>query len=392
MNVAFIPVRGGSKSIRLKNIRPLCGKPLVYWTVKAACECRAIDKVYIATDSDTIRDAVLSFCKGSERDIFSKAEVISRSAESASDTASTESAMLEFAQKYVFENIVLVQATSPLLTASDLDRGFDEYRESGCDSVLSVVRQKRFCWETDENGNVCPVNYDVFARPRRQDFNGFLVENGAFYITSKRSLLSSGNRVSGTVRSVEMDEASYFEIDEPDDWMVIEAIMRKKGMSSAPDLSGIKMLLTDCDGCLTDNGMYYSEKGDELKKFNTRDGMGLGLLRERGIITGIITSEKVDLNRRRSKKLKLDILEEGCRDKLCVVKRICKERGLTLDEVCYIGDDINDIEAVRAVGFGCCPADAMSQVIDSADYVAKTMGGRGVVREVAELILNSEGK
>ena len=125
MNVAFIPVRGGSKSIPLKNIKPICGKPLVYWTIKAACGCRHIDRVYVATDSGKIRDTVKSFKKGIEAEIFSKAEVIGRSAESASDTASTEFAMLEFAKNNEFENIVLIQATSPLLRASDLDRGFE---------------------------------------------------------------------------------------------------------------------------------------------------------------------------------------------------------------------------------------------------------------------------
>ena len=115
MNVAFIPVRGGSKSIPLKNIKPICGKPLVYWTVKAACGCKYIDRVYIATDSDKIRETVEEFKSGVESDVFSKAEVIGRSAESASDTASTEFAMLEFASNYEFDNIVLVQATSPLL-------------------------------------------------------------------------------------------------------------------------------------------------------------------------------------------------------------------------------------------------------------------------------------
>ena len=152
MNVAFIPVRGGSKSIPLKNIKPISGKPLVYWTVKAACGCKYIDKVYVATDNDKIKETVESFMTGIEAELFSKAELIGRSAESASDTASTEFAMLEFAYNYDFDNIVLVQATSPLLQADDLDRGFDAFNSAGTDSVLSVVRQKRFHWKNDENG------------------------------------------------------------------------------------------------------------------------------------------------------------------------------------------------------------------------------------------------
>ncbi len=134
--------------------------------------------------------------------------------------------------------------------------------------------------------------------------------------------------------------------------------------------------------------MYYSEHGDELKKFNTRDGMGFSLLRQRGILTGIITSESVDLNRRRAEKMKIDILETGCRDKLSAISRICTERGIALENVCYIGDDINDVEALKAVGLGCAPADAMPQAKEAARYVTAARGGEGIVREAVELILS----
>lgn len=227
MNVAFIPVRGGSKSIPLKNIKPINGKPLVYWTVKAACECQHIDKVYIATDSKEIRETVEAFKIGVEKDLFSKAIVINRSAESASDTASTEFAMLEFADNYDFDNIVLIQATSPLLGSDDLNRGFEAFNEEGTDSVLSVVVQKRFHWAKDKNGFIYPTNYDVFKRPRRQEFDGYYVENGAFYISSKADLIKSKNRVSGNIKAVEMHEDTFFEIDELSDWIIIEALMKK---------------------------------------------------------------------------------------------------------------------------------------------------------------------
>lgn len=389
MNVAFIPVRGGSKSIPLKNIKPISGKPLVYWTVKAACGCKYIDKVYVATDSDKIKETVENFKIGFEADIFAKAEVIGRSAESASDTASTEFAMLEFAAEHDFDNIVLIQATSPLIQSMDLEHGFEAFNEEGTDSVLSVVPQKRFHWDNDADGYTHPMNYDVFHRPRRQEFDGYLVENGAFYITSKADLVRSQNRVSGNIKAVEMNEDTFFEIDEPSDWVIIEALMKKNGITAPKVTPKIKMFLTDCDGCLTDCGMYYSEKGDELKKFNTRDGMGFDLLKKQGIITGIITSENVDLNRRRAEKLKLDILEAGCKDKAEAIRKYSEQYGIALENVCYIGDDINDIEAIKMVGLGCCPADAMQEVRVMADYVARAKGGEGVIREVVNSL---EGK
>lgn len=386
MNVAFIPVRGGSKSIPLKNIRSICGRPLVYWTVKAACSCSRIDRVYVATDSDVIRETVESF---HDDPLFSKLEVIGRSAESASDTASTESAMLEFAQGYEFDNIVLVQATSPLLCGDDLDRGFETFDRPDTDSVLSVVKQKRFHWDEDESGLAFPTNYDVFHRPRRQEFKGYFVENGAFYITSKRLLLESGNRVSGRIRLVEMDEDSFFEIDEPSDWLIIEALMKRKGMDARPDLGRIRLFLTDCDGCLTDGGMYYCESGDEMKKFNTKDGMAFSLLKRNGYLVGVVTGESVDLNRRRFEKLKVDFYEPGCKDKLEYVKRLCEDNGLSLENVLYIGDDVNDLPLLKAVGFSCCPADANAEVRGQVDHVSSLKGGEGVIREVVDMLLGA---
>ena len=384
MNVAFIPVRGGSKSIPLKNIKPISGKPMVYWAVKAACECKYIDRVYVATDSDIISKTVNEF--KDENEVFSKLQVIGRSAESASDTASTESAMLEFAENYDFDNIVLIQATSPLISHMDLDKGFENYADDTVDSIISTVRQKRFYWDVDNNGFANPINYDVYNRPRRQEFDGCLVENGAFYITSKSGLIKSKNRVSGNIKAVEMDEDTFFEIDEPSDWLIIEALMNKRNRK-LNNKHNYKIFLTDCDGCLTDGGMYYSENGDELKKFNTRDGMAFSLLKSKGILVGVITSEDVELNRRRAEKLNLDIYEAGCIDKKSKIIEICKKYGVALEEVVYIGDDINDLESIKTVGLGCCPSDAMDEIKKAADYIASVKGGQGVIREVADMIL-----
>lgn len=378
-NVAFIPVRGGSKSIPLKNIRQMNGKPLVYWTIKAANECNEIDKIYVSTDSAEIKEVVESIN-------FEKVIVIGRSEETAGDTASTESAMLEFADQYDFENVVLIQATSPLLKSEDLCRGFQAFECKGTDSVLSVVRQKRFVWKEMEDGTVKAINYNIFNRPRRQEFSGYLVENGAFYITSKEALLRSKNRISGCIRAIEMNTETYFEIDEPIDWTIVERLM-KASDNTKKDFSHIKMFLTDCDGCLTDGGMYLTEKGDEVKKFNTKDGMGFKLLKERGILTGVITGESVELNRKRAEKLQLDFYEPGCIDKFKKICEICNDNKISLDDVVYVGDDINDLEAIEQVGFGCSVANGIEIVKKAAKYVTVSNGGNGAIREIIDLIL-----
>lgn len=384
MNVAFIPVRGGSKSIPLKNIKPICGKPLVYWTVKAACECRYIDKVYVSTDSEVIRNAVQRFA--GEIAGADKIEVIGRSPETATDGASTESAMLEFAEHYIFDNIILVQATSPMLTAGDLNGGYELYATDNTDSVLSVVKQYRFLWKQDKEENAVPMNYEVFHRPRRQEFDGYLMENGAFYICSRENLLKTGNRLSGNIKAYEMDADTAFEIDEPSDWIIIEALMKKNGLllDKDPDTKKIKMFLTDCDGCLTDGGMYYSENGDELKKFNTKDGMGLSNIRNKGVVTGIITGENTKIVERRAEKLHINELHQGVTDKLSVVRELAKKYHVSLEEVAYVGDDVNDIPVMEQVGFPCTVNDANSKVKELAAYISSYNGGDGAIRDIIE--------
>ena len=376
--IAFIPVRGGSKSIKLKNIKKINGRPLIYWVLDAVVECKSIDKVVVSTDSDDIRNTVYLYNSD-------KILVINRSAEVSTDFASTESVMLEFAENFTFKNIILVQATSPLIDSHDLTQGLELYKNA--DSVLSVVNQKRFIWDKKENSQ--PLNYDYLNRPRRQDFQGFYVENGAFYITSKELLMKSKCRISGKINTYVMEEESYFEIDEPSDWIIVEKLLENKygKIDLSNKIKKIKCLLVDCDGVLTNGAMYYTENGDEIKKFSTYDGMGFQLLKNHGIITGIITSEDMQLVKRRFEKLGLNELYMGVSDKLKILEEICKKNNLKYEEVAYIGDDLNDIPIIENVGFSCSVNNGISTIKNKVDYVTSKNGGEGAVREIADLIL-----
>lgn len=382
--IAFIPVRGGSKSIPLKNIKPLCGKPLVCWNIEALEACPEVGEVIVATDSDEIWKTVES------RD-YKKTKLYRRSAQNASDTASTESVMLEYieyakvAQDTIF---MLVQATSPLTEASHFSEALQQYGEGKYDSMLTCVRNYRFFWNEDGSS----MNYDYMNRPRRQNFSGMLMENGAFYINTVGNILSNGNRLGGKIGVYVMPEYTATEIDEPDDWMILEKLMRKykSDFQVKKDKPSIKLFITDIDGTLTDGGMYYSENGDELKKFNTRDGMGLQMLREAGIKTAIITSEDLQLNQRRAEKLKVDYLRQGkvSGGKVAVAEEICKEMGITMQEVAYIGDDVNCVELLFAVGCAACPVDACEKVKSIPGIIVMSKkGGEGCVREFAETII-----
>lgn len=383
MIIAFIPVRGGSKSIPLKNIKPFCGKPLVCWNIEALENCPEVDEIIVATDSDKIENVVTSRP-------YKKTKVYRRSAKNACDTASTESVMLEYihyAQLSDEDIFMLVQATSPLTETVHFTEALNLYNNGKCDSILTCVRNYRFFWNEDGTS----MNYDYKNRPRRQNFSGMLMENGAFYINKVRNVLKSGNRLSGHIGIYEMPEYTATEIDEPDDWIVLENLMRKHVLYKRKETKKpIKLFLCDVDGTLTDGGMYYSENGDELKKFNTRDGMGFQLLRETGIKTGIITSEDTNIVENRAKKLKVDFLYQGKRDggKLAAAKEMCERMGITLDEVAYIGDDVNCTELLEAVGMKACPTDACEEVKSIAGIRVMTKkGGNGCVREFIEEIL-----
>ena len=154
----------------------------------------------------------------------------------------------------------------------------------------------------------------------------------------------------------------------------------------------IKLFLSDVDGVLTDAGMYYTESGDEFKKFNTHDGMGFNLLKQAGIKTGIITTEQTNIVSRRAEKLKTDYVYQnvGFGGKLKAALEICEKENNSMQEVAYIGDDINCIELLSAVGLAACPANATQKVkeIPGIIHLSKS-GGEGVVREFIEMILNS---
>ncbi|OLB54823.1 MAG: HAD family hydrolase [Nitrospirae bacterium 13_2_20CM_2_62_8] len=157
-------------------------------------------------------------------------------------------------------------------------------------------------------------------------------------------------------------------------------------------LQRLRLFATDVDGVLTDAGMYYSESGEELKKFNTRDGMGIKLLQRAGLITALITMEETKLVTRRAEKLAIPEVHQGARDKLAVMREMVARHGLTLQQVAYIGDDVNDLEVLNAVGFSAAPADALPAVRNAVDYVCRQKGGEGAVREVADLILEAKSK
>jgi len=150
----------------------------------------------------------------------------------------------------------------------------------------------------------------------------------------------------------------------------------------------IRLLLTDVDGVLTDNGVYYSDAGEQMKRFSIRDGMGVERLRAiADIETGIITGEMSGSVIKRAEKLQIGELHLGIKDKMKRLEEIMERKKITWDEIAYLGDDVNDLEVMQKAGIAACPADAMSMVREIAHFVCENKGGYGAFREFAEWLI-----
>ena len=153
----------------------------------------------------------------------------------------------------------------------------------------------------------------------------------------------------------------------------------------------IKLLLTDCDGVLTDSGVYYSERGEEMKRFNIRDGMGVERLRAVGVDTGIMTGETSPSVQKRADKLRITELHLGIKDKPARLAEILERTGLAAAEVAFIGDDTNDVGILQLVGLSACPGDATRFAREVAEFHCEAYGGQGAFREFAEFIISAHG-
>jgi 3-deoxy-D-manno-octulosonate 8-phosphate phosphatase (KDO 8-P phosphatase) len=152
-----------------------------------------------------------------------------------------------------------------------------------------------------------------------------------------------------------------------------------------------KLILTDIDGVWTDGGMYYNDLGNEWKKFNTSDSAGVLFCKLLKIPVGIITGEDTSIVKKRADKLKVDYLYMGIQDKVKTVEGLIKDLGISMEEVAYIGDDINDIELLKKVGISGSPSDAPEYVSELSDIVTSKKGGEGAFREFVEVLLSKEG-
>lgn len=374
--IALVPLRGGSKSIPRKNIKPLAGRPLCDWAIRSACDSGVFDEVWVSSDDEEILEYARRAGVQAHR----------RSEASATDQASSESVMQDFADAHPeFDVICLIQATSPLTLPEHFQQAVALFKREQADALVTVSRKHVFIWSEDGNA----VNYDPVQRPRRQDWAGELFENGAFYLTRKETFESEQCRLGGKIAVYEMPAHCAVEIDETEDWIIMETMVRRFGYR--PRGTEIRLLVLDVDGVLTDGRVWYSQQGEAMKTFSLRDGHGLALVRQHGVEVGIITGEENGFVTSRAAKLGIERIAMGRREKLEVLDAWREELGLEWEQIAYMGDDLPDLPCLQAVGLSGCPRDAEPEIRRSVDCITEARGGHGAVREFVNFLLDRAG-
>ncbi len=378
--VAVIPARGGSKGVPRKNVRPIGGVPLVGRAVRAARAAASVDVVVVSTDDTEI--AAVARDHG--------ARVIDRPAELAVDQASSESALLHAldvleSQGERPEVLVFVQATSPFIDSAALDAAVRKVREGEADTVFSGVETWGFLWRETPDGAV-GINHDAAVRPRRQDREAHVLETGAFYVMRVAGFREAGHRFFGRVGVELVRESTAIEIDSPEQFEAAQALAAVVDPPSG--LIDVDAVVTDFDGVHTDDRAVVGIDGAEHVVVSRSDGMGVKLLRQAGVPVLILSTETHPVVAARAAKLGVEVIH-GLDDKVTALAAWAEGRGIPLDRIAYLGNDVNDLACLRAVGWPVVVPNAHPLARAAARVVLDSRGGHGAVRELAERVLDA---
>ncbi len=382
--LAVIPARGGSKGIPRKNLALLAGKPLVAYSIEAARRSKTVERVVVSTDDPEIAGVSRHY----------GAEVVERPAELSGDKSSSESALLHVldhlnrSENYKPDLVVFLQCTSPLTHEEDIDGTIQSLLRENADSALAVTPFHYFLWNRDPNGEALGINHDKAQRLPRQDREPQYLETGAVYVMRTDGFLAARHRFFGRTALHAVPAERCLEIDEPADLKVAEVLLRSRHdrdkQGELPDRVG--GVVFDFDGVFTDNGVVVSQNGQEAVKCNRSDGLGIGLLKQRGIPMLVLSIEPNAVVQARCDKLGIEC-RHGMKEKLPVLTKWIDENKLDARSIIYVGNDVNDLACMKAVGCAVAVHDAYPAVKAAARIVLSAAGGQGAVRELIDLIL-----
>lgn len=378
--LAVIPARGGSKGVPGKNLAPVGGVPLVARAVRACLGARRVTDVVVSTDDPAIADTARA----------AGAEAVHRPAGLSGDTATSEAAVLHAMDAFEAlhgrpaDVVLLVQCTSPFLTASDVDGVAGQVLEDGADTALTVAPSHGFLWRDEHDA--LGVNHDKAHRPRRQEREPEYLETGAAYGMEARGFREHGHRFFGRTELVVTDPARVLEIDDPHDLARARALAPLLDAPATPTLVDVDAVVLDFDGTQTDDRVLIDSDGRELVAVHRGDGLGVAALRRAGVRLLILSTEKNPVVAARARKLAVPVLH-GVDRKDLALKQWCDDHAVDPGRVLYAGNDVNDLPCLGLVGWPVAVADAHDSVRAAARAVTATPGGAGAVREIATWLL-----
>ncbi|KAM6909425.1 N-acylneuraminate cytidylyltransferase A [Xenentodon cancila] len=382
---ALILARGGSKGIPLKNIRRLAGVPLIGWVLRAAVDSQQFDSVWVSTDHDEIEKVARSM----------GAKVHRRSPEVSKDSSTSLETIQEFLSFHGHVDVVCnIQATSPCLQPRHLREALELITVQGYESVFSVVRRHEFRWtevKKDSPKLTQPLNLDPRNRPRRQDWDGELYENGSLYFATKDLIMNQGCLQGGKMAYYEMEPQYSIDIDEDIDWPVAEQRVLKYGYFGEATPETVELMFCKVSGCLTDGRIFLSGSREKTVSFNTRDTAGLRMLQEKDVKVMLLTSSEDSTTLWQS--MGYQVVQVGD-DPWKSLDPIVKQEKLDWKNVAYMGNDREDAFCLDVAGLSAVPGDApvFSAAIGAVKYTCDHAGGMGAVREFAEYILLQKEK
>ena len=262
-------------------------------------------------------------------------------------------------------------------------------RRGGYDSVFSAIESFGFLWRRGEDGLVGGVNHDPGERPRRQDRDPDLIETGAFYVMDAAGFAAARHRFFGRTGAVVVSERSAIEIDS-EEQLQIARVLAPLMRGAGADGGGIDVdaVVTDFDGVHTDDTVQMDAEGRELVRVSRSDGMGIARLRRHGIPVLILSTETNPVVTARAAKLRVDV-RQAVDDKAAALREWADERGVPLERIAYLGNDVNDLGCLEIVGWPVAVPDADPLVLAAARLTLARAGGAGAVREMCDRILRA---
>lgn len=375
--IGCIPAKGTSSRTPNKNLQEILGVPLFLWAANNLNRVLPKEDIYIDSDSEEI----LALAKENGFN------TMKRPSELATNATDGNKLMLWQASQVYAD--IYIQHLPPMvfLKEKTLIKSLDLIIEQNYDSVFAVMKEQLYLWSEDK------ALYDINNLPNSFTLPTTIIETMGLYISKRETLLNSKLRISDKWAMVEVDRYEALDIDYPEDLEFARVISRGlnsnseyiRGIEAFSKIKNVKMIVIDIDGVMTDGGMYYSENGNESKKFNTKDGMAIkGLIKEGYIIAFLSSGQNINIINNRAKLFGVQKVYAGHEKKHIILDKWLNEMNINYSEVVYIGDDINDIEAMSKCQIKVCPKDSVKKVQTIANIILEKNGGEGCIREFVD--------